>query len=68
MILLYTYQRNIPFKLHVFWQPDRIKLKFSESVSLFLKTRLLTLLNMLQETSDVTARLKMEFFMKRKGI
>ena len=39
---------------HVFWPYDterRIKLTFSESVSLSLKTRLMTLLNMPQETS-----------------
>ena len=41
-----------PFELHVFWPSDtehRIKLTFSESVSLSLKMRLMTLTNMLQE-------------------
>ena len=49
------------FELHLFWLSDTeccIKLTFSESVSLSLKTRLMvfvmmTLLNMPQETSNV---------------
>ena len=44
---------DTPFELHAFWPFDResrIKLTFSESVSLSLKTRLMTLLNLPQET------------------
>ena len=44
---------DTPFEPHVFWPSDiagRIKLTFCESVSLSLKTRLMTLLNMQQET------------------
>ena len=40
---------DTPFELHLFWSSDterRIKLMFSESVSLSFKTRLLTLLMM----------------------
>ena len=49
---------DAPFELHVFWPSGterRIQLTFSESVSLSLKTRLLGLLNMPQETSNVPA-------------
>ena len=47
-------------ELHVFLPSDTehlIKLTFSESVSLALKTRLMTLLTMPQETSSVSALL-----------
>ena len=47
---------DIPFELDVFWTSDtecHIKLTFSKSVALPFKTRLMTLLNMPQETSYV---------------
>ena len=59
--LLYIPINDTPFELHVFWPSDteyRIKLTFSESVSLSHKTRLMTLLmrtllNMPQTTSNL---------------
>ena len=45
---------NTPVEMHVFWPYDterRIKLTFSEFVTLSLKTKLMTLLNNPQETS-----------------
>ena len=44
-MLEYKPINDTPFELHVFWTPDterRIKLTFSEFVSLSLKTRLMT--------------------------
>ena len=44
-MLEYKPINDTPFELHVFWSPDterRIKLTFSEFVSLSLKTRLMT--------------------------
>ena len=60
-MLYYIPINDTPIELHVFWPSDterRIKLTFSESVSVSLKTRLMkllmiTLLNMPQETSNV---------------
>ena len=49
---------NTPLELHVFWPSDtehHIKLTFSESISLSFKTKLMTLLNMPKEMSDVPA-------------
>ena len=60
-LLIFIYYipiNDTPFELHVFWASDiegRIKLRFSESVSLSLKMMLMTLLNMPQATSNVPA-------------
>ena len=46
-LLYYILTNDTPIELHIFWQSDtecRIRLTFSESVSLSLKTRLMTLL------------------------
>ena len=58
MSLYYLPINGTTFELYVFWQSDterRIKLMFYESVPVSLKTRLMALLNMLQETSGVPA-------------
>ena len=53
----YMLINDTPFELHVFWPSDiqrRIKLTFSDYVSLSLNTRLMPLLNMPLETSNVS--------------
>ena len=60
-------------ELHVFWPLDiegRIKLTFSEVVSLFLKTRLMTLLTMPLETSKCSRVItfNLEFLLRKRYI
>ena len=68
MLIHYIPVYDTPFQLHIFWPSGterRSKLTFSESISLSLKTRLMTLLNMTQETSNFPAylHLKMELLL-----
>ena len=64
--LQYKPFNDTPFELHVFWPSDtegHIKLTFSESASPSLKLTLMTLLNILQEMSNVPQKLRF-----KKGI